>query len=235
MRVGTKSVLFGVHCFLLHPWFVFAAWWKLYGFPWDPRLWFAFFLHDLGYWGKPNMDGPEGEKHVEWAAKMMHKWFDRPDRNCQACHGDGTHLEETKKKWQLYVRCTECGAWEWWHFCLYHSRFYAKRDRRRFSKLCVADKLAIALTPAWLYLPMVRLSGEIQEYMELARKREEASESQGKYVGMGISTDTQKNWYAGVQRYLREWAWTHRDCREDTWTPETEATVATTARAEHTV
>ena len=63
MTIGTKSVLFGAHCFFLRPWFVAVAWWRLYGFPWDPRLWVAFFVHDLGYVGKPNMDGPEGEEH----------------------------------------------------------------------------------------------------------------------------------------------------------------------------
>ena len=70
MRVGTKSVLFGAHCFFLHPWFVAAAWWRLYGFPWDPRLWVAFFVHDIGYLGKPNMDGPEGESHPELGARI---------------------------------------------------------------------------------------------------------------------------------------------------------------------
>jgi len=63
MKIGTKSVVFGAHCFFIHPWFVFIAWWKLYGFPWDISLWFCFFLHDLGYWGKPNIDGIEGELH----------------------------------------------------------------------------------------------------------------------------------------------------------------------------
>jgi hypothetical protein len=49
MRVGTKSVIFGVHSILVHPFFVACAWSSLYGFPWDPRLWVAFFVHDLGY------------------------------------------------------------------------------------------------------------------------------------------------------------------------------------------
>lgn len=35
MKIGTKSVLYGAHCFIIHPWFVALAWWKLYGFPWD--------------------------------------------------------------------------------------------------------------------------------------------------------------------------------------------------------
>lgn len=64
MKIGTRSVLYGAHCFLLHPWFVAAAWWQLYGIPWDPRLWVAFFVHDIGYVGKPNMDGVEGEAQV---------------------------------------------------------------------------------------------------------------------------------------------------------------------------
>ena len=71
MTIGTKSVLFGAHCFFLHPWFVAFSWYKLYSYPLDPRLWCAFFLHDLGYFGKINMDGPEGETHVEFGAKIM--------------------------------------------------------------------------------------------------------------------------------------------------------------------
>ncbi len=71
MTIGTKSILYGAHCFLIHPVFVMLAWWKLYGFPWDPRLWIAFFVHDIGYLGKPNMDGPEGETHPELGAKIM--------------------------------------------------------------------------------------------------------------------------------------------------------------------
>jgi hypothetical protein len=75
MTVGTKSVLFGVHCFLIHPFWVALAWTRLYGFPFDPRLWFAFFLHDIGYVGKPNMDGPEGETHPELGGAIMRRLF----------------------------------------------------------------------------------------------------------------------------------------------------------------
>lgn len=77
MKIGTKSILFGAHCFFLHPWFVALAWWKLYGFPFDPRLWFVFFFHDFGYIGKPNMDGEEGEKHVELGAIIVSRLFDK--------------------------------------------------------------------------------------------------------------------------------------------------------------
>ena len=74
MKVGTKSVIGGAHCFLLHPFFVAWGWNRLFGFPMDPRQWFAFALHDIGYIGRGDMDGPEGEDpgliahHVRTAA-----------------------------------------------------------------------------------------------------------------------------------------------------------------------
>lgn len=172
MGVGTRSVLFGVHQFAIHPWFVARAWWYLYGFPWDLRLWVSFFLHDLGYIGKPNMDGPEGELHPAWAAHVMAWLFGK----------------------------------KWFNFCYYHSRFLAKRDQQPFSRLCVADKLAITLTPGWLYLPLARLSGELVEYMEGKGARTPAGER------------TPKEWYQDVQYYCKEWAITHQDCKPDTWT-----------------
>src|SRR6516225_600668 len=75
MTIGTKSLLYGAHQFVLHPLFVALGWWKLYGAPLDPRLWIAFFVHDLGYLGKPNMDGPEGKTHPELGARIMEKFF----------------------------------------------------------------------------------------------------------------------------------------------------------------
>jgi hypothetical protein len=76
MTIGTKSILYGAHCFLIHPFIVARAWWRLYGFPWHPLLWLSFFVHDLGYIGKPNMDGPEGKRHPFLGADIM-SLFDR--------------------------------------------------------------------------------------------------------------------------------------------------------------
>lgn len=176
MNVGTKSVLFGAHQFAIHPWFVAAGWYKLYGFPWDPRLWVAFFVHDVGYFGKPNMDGPEGELHPHTGANIM----------------------------RIFGQ-------EWHDFSLYHSRFLAKQHGKHFSKLCVADKLAICLTPAWLYLPMTRATGEIKEYMKDA--------AIDQYKTMNLRSDDQLAWFNSVKVYLRKWVEEHKDMREDTWTP----------------
>ncbi len=144
-RVGTKSVLIGAHCFFIHPWFVALAWWKLFGFPYDVRLWVAFFVHDLGYVGKPNMDGEEGERHPELGAEIMHWLFDREDI---------LNVDDDLT---------------WYNFALLHSRFYAKKNALNVSKLCFADKLSFCLTPYWLYIPMATLTGEIDEYMKLAK------------------------------------------------------------------
>jgi len=184
MKIGTKSVLFGAHQFLIHPWFVAAAWTKLYGAPRDPRLWAAFFVHDLGYIGKPNMDGPEGEAHVELGARIMARAFGE----------------------------------EWGNFCRYHSRFYAKRDKQPFSRLCVADKLAVALEPWWFYLPRANASGELREYMGQSRN--------AKYASMNLDLSGQREWFASLKVYLKAWVAEHADLRPDTWTPEAADRVA---------
>lgn len=187
MLVGTKSVLFGAHCFFLHPFFVAAGWTKLYGFPWDPRLWFAFFLHDIGYIGKPNMDGPEGESHPEIGAKLMGRLFDH-DR-----FGMG-----------------DADRYRWHDFCLYHSRYYAKREDRKPSQLCFADKLAFTLTPWWLYLPMVTATGEIEEYLKNAQTADSAH-----WTPTGFD---KCRWHTQLCTYMRDWVDTHKEGADDTWT-----------------
>lgn len=134
MQPGTKSLLFGVHQFILHPLFLAVAWTKLYGFPFDPRLWVAFFVHDIGYWGMPNMDGEEGQQHPVLGGKIMARLFGK----------------------------------EWGDFTRFHSRHYARLENQLPSKLCAADKLVLIVTPVWLYMFLVKLSGEWQEYVERA-------------------------------------------------------------------
>jgi hypothetical protein len=186
LPVGTRSLLFGVHQVLIHPWFVALAWWRLYGFPWDPRLWVAFFVHDLGYWGKRDMDGLEGETHVELGARIMGRLFDRDAFGA----GDATR-------------------YRWHDFSLYHSRFYAKKAGAPFSRLCVADKLSICLTPEWLYLSLARLSGEIHEYM---------SRVDTKYSRMGIDRSDYVKWRRSMCEYIERWCEAHKNGGEDTWT-----------------
>lgn len=205
MTIGTKSVLYGAHAFWLHPWFVARAWWVLYGFPWDPRLWVAFFVHDLGYIGKPDMDGDEGERHPVLGASIMSWLFDR--------------WPSTQERFVLYGK--------WGYFTLLHSRYYAKRLDLQPSRLCVADKLAIALTPSWLYIPMVRATGEIDEYMAHAQHRAASNEALSDAERRAILSGDQWAWHMGVQDYCTRWAFEHRFGKVDTWTsnPDAKATL----------
>lgn len=123
----------------------------------------AFFLHDLGYVGKENMDDEEGESHPIWGAEMM------------------GHLFGNK----------------WYYFCLLHSRFFCQRMGKQPSKLCYADKLAVALEPWWCYIPRAIASGEIWEYRQLARC--------GKYKDLNQSGENHRDWFASVTKYLNKW------------------------------
>ena len=202
MTIGTKSVLYGAHCFLIHPFFLAAAWLRLYGlravedpyvgsvsiFNW--RLWVAFCIHDLGYLGKQNMDGEEGEAHPYWAGKVILRFSRKP----------------------------------WHDFVVYHSRFLAKKDGMTYSLLCVADKMALAMEPRWFYLVRVVATGEIREYMALAGARNAeskyAEEPQTKYESAGLDLSTRWSWCTNMQEYVRNWAFEHRLGKVDTWTPD---------------
>lgn len=41
----------------------------------DPRLWFTFFVHDIGYIGADDMDGPTGKAHPYVGARWVTAWF----------------------------------------------------------------------------------------------------------------------------------------------------------------
>src|SRR5574343_1409220 len=136
------------------------------------------------------MDGPEGEAHPFWAARVMYRWFDSGGMFgitrtiCNYLFG---------KKHDAY----------WYGFCLYHSRFLAKQHETRYSALCIADKYSLVLTPDWLYVPMTTATGEIQEYMDLADAR--TNNCEPKYASMNAYSDDRYQWYANVQEYLRRW------------------------------
>jgi hypothetical protein len=212
MRIGTKSVLFGVHCFLLHPLLIALGWWKAYGFrsvligeretdPFfdftapshepvfasllSPRLWLAFVVHDLGYLGKPNMDGDEGEQHPRLGAAIMR-----------------------------FV----CGE-PWGDFVLLHSRYFAKRLNRDVSPLCLADKWVMVLEPAWLYLPRAIATGEVAEFMHQGQRRAEAGDEPYTFEEFcGFSSGYPVQWHRAAVSYTRRWIAEHSADSRDTWT-----------------
>jgi len=62
MKVGTKSLLFGCHQFIIHPLFVLLAW-AMQGGHVTWKMVLAIIVHDWGYWDCSMMDGEEGEAH----------------------------------------------------------------------------------------------------------------------------------------------------------------------------
>ena len=176
MKIGTKSLLFGAHQFILHPVFVAIAWCKLFGFPKDIRIWIAFIVHDWGYWGKPNMDGKEGEEHPIVGAEIMHKLFDKKAKVVDIGRGRSIYSSATS---------------DWYDFTLFHSRFYAAVRGAKISKLCVADKYAFGVPPSWLYIMLASWSGEIKEYMTKGRS---------KYIW-----ENKKDWYWHIYVTMIKW------------------------------
>lgn len=152
MKRGTKSLLFGVHQFLWHPFTVYLAWIWLYRKLPTFKETVCILIHDWGYWGCPNMDGEEGERHPELGAKIAHFLLDR------------TFFDAYFSEPAVTVRFETT----WQNFCLYHSRHYARNAGVTPSMLCWADKLSILFEPWWLYLPRAWASGELAEYRQLA-------------------------------------------------------------------
>jgi hypothetical protein len=70
VTVGTRSLIFGVHQFLWHPITVALAWRQLNGRWPDWREAVCILLHDWGYFGRPEMDGADGDRHVELGARI---------------------------------------------------------------------------------------------------------------------------------------------------------------------
>jgi len=211
VSIGTRSLLFGVHQFAIHPIIVFIAWWKLYGFPFDPRLWVCFVVHDWGYWGKQDMDGPVGEAHPTVGARIAGFLFDWPREipdDGSVCHCG--ELCETHGYWSGHTASPmDQGPMpnrRWHNFVLFHSRFMAKKHKARHSKLCVADKYSVVVTPDWLYLVLGNLSGEIHEYMIGKEGRTPA-----------IDGD-QRRWHQDIKKYLDAWVEQHKDGKFDEWT-----------------
>lgn len=136
MKVGTKSILFGVHQFVIHPLFVFLGWLVVYRkFP-RPHEIVAIIIHDWGYWGCSDVDGKEGEAHPRRTNMLLPYLFAPGEFRCK-------------------ILLEVAG----------HSRFNAKAEGIVLSRLFRADKMATSLYPRWLYLLLGNLSGEIKEYI----------------------------------------------------------------------
>jgi len=136
MKLGTRSLIFGCHQFIIHPFFILKAWRIIYKGHYPPGRWWERWLvaltHDWGYWGCATMDGFCGDDHSKFGARIIY--------------------EITKDLW-------------WYEEVLYHSRFYAARMGAVPSTFCWVDKLAITIMPRYLWVILAKLSGEGREYL----------------------------------------------------------------------
>lgn len=141
MKIGTRSVLYGAHQFLWHPWTVAKAYRLVYG-KW-PTLdeWIGILTHDIGYWGSPNMDGEEGRKHPEVGANVAARIV-------------------------FFFTRSVTRAVDVYFFTLYHSSHYAAMHNAEPSRLFLPDKVSILVESRRFYLLRATLSGEVREYIE---------------------------------------------------------------------
>jgi hypothetical protein len=111
----------------------------LYGRPsWKEFV--CIFIHDWGYWGKPNLDGDEGICHPRLGAQLADRWFGL--YYWKLCAGHSRSYVEKVNIFGEYGLTT--------------------------SKLCWADKLSFCYEPKWFYWLRATLSGELKEARELS-------------------------------------------------------------------
>lgn len=86
MKVGRKSLLFGVHQFVWHPITVYRAWCRQYDRRPTWRETVCIIIHDWGYWWAPNMDGEQGERHPEFGARLAEWLFGQEHHDLVLLH-----------------------------------------------------------------------------------------------------------------------------------------------------
>jgi hypothetical protein len=145
MKIGTRSILFGVHAFWWHP-VVVALAWREYHHQWPRHLteWVAIFCHDLGYWGAPDIDGAIGKEHP-WRSANLAEWVMR-------WLGRGSVANRVAVVMHV----------------LGHSRSFCRQHRLNVSPLCAPDKLSVLFEPTWFYFLRASLSGELHEFVDNA-------------------------------------------------------------------
>jgi hypothetical protein len=98
----------------------------------------------------------------------------------------------------------------WADECYRHSRYWSRRMGLPVSRLCLADKLAFAITPAWLYLPMARWPGELAEYMERSKERQAGDQGFTDEELILLSSGRPAAWLSGLQSYTLRWVERYR-------------------------
>jgi hypothetical protein len=204
----------------------------------------AFFVHDLGYLGKPDMDGEEGERHVILGAKIMQFLFDNKHGHCgraecamAAGMGYPSPEQEDYQYWAdmhsdlepdftrdynraialCRARCRDCRQirYGWRDFTLLHSRFWAKQ----MWGGAPPSRLCFADKLAFCLTPRWLYLPMVGWSGEILEYMSRASKEEGsKYASMNLDASTRKAWHESVRIYLLAWIAEHKDGRDDAWT-----------------
>lgn len=94
----------------------------------------------------------------------------------------------------------------------------AKRLGRPVSRLCHADKMVFLIEPAWLYLPRVRATGELAEFMAAGAAAARTSEPYLAAETADLLSGSAWRWHCAVRHYMSRWLAEHKDGAADTWT-----------------
>jgi len=115
MRVGTKSLLFGAHQFVLDPLYVALSWRELYGEWPGVRESLAIAVHDWGYFGCPDMDGEHGKFHPGLGARIMGSIFGSDYYSLSAGHSrtysEMMGIKQSKLAAPDKLAMAKCPAW----------------------------------------------------------------------------------------------------------------------------
>ena len=162
----------------------------------------AFFLHPLQVgWGWRYLWG------FPWDARLWIAFIFHDVGYIQRDQMDGKGSEEHVTLGAEIVRSI-CGP-AYADECYRHSREWCRRRGQPVSRLCLADKMAFVLAPWWLYLPMTRLTGELDEYMSRSREDQGRSGYTEKERAL-IFDGGRRKWLQGLQRYTLRWVEAHR-------------------------
>ena len=86
MRIGAKSLLFGAHQFIIHPFNVWLAWYWLYGKPPTFKETVCVIVHDWGYIACSDMDDQDGSRHPILGARIAGFLFGQKYRDLCLFH-----------------------------------------------------------------------------------------------------------------------------------------------------
>ncbi len=175
--VGTRSLLWGVHQFLWHPWTVYRAWLALYGRPTGREV-ICIIIHDWGYWGAPNMDGPEGEDHPRVGARLAAWLFGQEYGDLVLLHSRHFAKKVNREPSRLCWADKLSHLYEpaWWY--LFRARLSGELEEYRYNaaaggfvSLAVSDERWFE----WLQDRLATLArerrGDAVPYMPNGRKR----------------------------------------------------------------